>query len=284
MTYFNYLTVVAALVGAFAVASPPAPPSPAPGEEMVSLPGGAFLMGAEDGESYEKPVHRVTVSPFRMDRTEVTCGAFERFVAATRYVTDAERRGAALVFDPARDDFFPVKGATWRFPDGPAAKAAAPDEPASQVTWNDARAYARWANKRLPTEAEWEYAARGGLQSKRYPWGDAEPTKSQPRANLIGSEDGYAKAGPVGKYAPNGFGLYDMAGNLWEWCENDFVEEEYAKPSAAAAKPTGLNKVLRGGSWFCGGGHCRSYRVAARGYGGPSTPMEHRGFRCVADN
>src|SRR5437764_4191584 len=192
---------------------------------MVFIKGGTFSMGTDDGMPDEAPVHQVALQSFWMDAHEVTVAEFAKFVAATNYETDAEKFGWSGVFNMKTGAWENVNGASWRHPDGPASQANS-DEPVCQVSWHDAAAYARWAGKRLPTEAEWEYAARGGLTGKRYAWGDELRPGGKPVANWWQGhfperntgEDGYIGRAPVGQFAPNGYGLFDMAGNVWEWC------------------------------------------------------------------
>lgn len=258
--------------------------------DMLFIQGGKFLMGTDDGFPYEGPAHEVTVESFWMDAHEVTVAEFDGFVAATGHVTEAEKFGWSGVFDLETRDWKRTDGATWRHPHGPHSTAVA-DEPVMQVSYNDALAYARWAKKRLPTEAEWEYAARGGLAGKTYAWGDELSPGGKCAANwwqgsfpqVNTGEDGYVGLAPVGKFAPNGFGLYDMAGNVWEWCADWFDEGYYSKNSGI--NPTGPRKgeerIMRGGSWMCSEDYCRGYRVAARSHATPDTALNNLGFRCV---
>jgi len=258
--------------------------------DMVFIRGGKFLMGTDDGFPYEAPAHEVTVESFWMDAHEVTAAEFARFVTATAYVTEAEKFGWSGVFDLETREWKRVDGATWQHPHGPRS-AANNDEPVMQVSYNDALAYAQWAKKRLPTEAEWEYAARGGLAGKIYDWGDELNPDGKPAANWWqGSfparntgEDGYVSVAPVGKFAPNGFGLYDMAGNVWEWCADWFDEKYYSKSSGInpTGPKTGQERVMRGGSWMCSENYCQGYRVAARSHATPDTALNNLGFRCV---
>jgi formylglycine-generating enzyme required for sulfatase activity len=259
---------------------------------MVFIKGGTFSMGTADGMPAEAPVHRVAVRSFWMDAHEVTVAEFTKFVAATNYQTDAEKFGWSGVFNMKAGAWENVNGASWRHPDGPASQAN-PDEPVCQVSWCDAAAYAQWAGKRLPTEAEWEYAARGGMTGKRYAWGDELRPGGKPVANWWQGhfperntgEDGFIGRAPVGQFAPNGYGLFDMAGNVWEWCADWFAAEYYARsPSTNPAGPdTGTERVLRGGSWMCSENYCTNYRVAARSHATPDSGLNNLGFRCVSD-
>ena len=213
-------------------------------------------MGTGDGFPDEAPAHKVAVESFWMDSHEVTAAEFAQFITATGYVTEAEKFGWSGVFDLETREWKRVDGANWRHPHGPHS-AANNDEPVMQVSYNDALAYAHWAKKRLPTEAEWEYAARGGLAGKIYDWGDELNPDGKYAANWWqGSfparntgEDGYVGLAPVGKFAPNGFGLYDMAGNVWEWCADWFDEKYYSKSSGInpTGPPNGEERVMRGG-------------------------------------
>ena len=276
---------------------------------MVLVPAGEFLMGSNDADARpnESPARRVTVGAFFMDRTEVTNAQFAEFVAATGYMTVAERpvdwdvlrrqvppgtpkpademlQPGALVFAPPGtpvpiDDpsgwWSWTVGACWRHPEGPGSDISGRmDHPVVHVAFDDAVAYATWAGKRLPTEAEWERAARGGLEGKRFVWGDGalDPSRCNvwqgdfPWRNT--AEDGFVRTAPVGTYAPNGFGLVDMAGNVWEWCSDKFAPGE---------------RVHRGGSYLCNPSYCSSYRPSARMGCTPDTALGHLGFRCVRD-
>ena len=270
----------------------PAPSLPPEKDGMVLLTGGAFQMGQRDGMTYETPVHTVTVKPFWMDAREVTVANFARFVAAAGYRTDAEKFGWSGVFNRTSGAWERSDGADWQHPDGPNSQAA-PDEPVCQISWRDAAAYAKWAGKRLPTEAEWEYAARGGLTGKKYAWGDELRPDGKPVANWWQGrfpeqdtgEDGFRQRAPVGRFAPNGYGLYDVAGNVWEWCADWYADDYYQNspqenPPGAA---NGAERVIRGGSWMCAENFCTNYRVAARSHATPDSGLNNLGFRCVRD-
>ena len=264
---------------------------------MVRIAGGAFLMGSEDDETFpgdgEGPVREVTLPPYWMDATAVSNGDFAAFVGATRHVTDAERFGWSFVFyallepagrDAARGDVVPdapwwlaVDGASWRHPEGRASSIEDRlDHPVVHVSWRDAAAYAAWAGKRLPTEAEWENAARGGLVQAKYPWGDELRPDGVHRCNIWQGrfpeintgEDGYLGTAPVTAFAPNGYGLYNVAGNVWEWCADWW---------SAAVR----TKVIRGGSYLCHASYCNRYRVAARSSNTVDSSTGHTGFRCA---
>jgi formylglycine-generating enzyme required for sulfatase activity len=296
---------------------------PAP-DGMVWIPGGTFLMGNEHGAPDERPVHEVTVSGFWMDRTEVTNAQFRRFVEATGYVTIAERTPRAadfpgapadklvpgsLVFrEPpgpvAREEWWTwweyLAGACWRHPEGPGSDLAGRDDhPVVHVCWDDAVAYAQWAGKRLPTEAEWEWAARGGLAQKAYVWGDEQVPEGKWRANIWQGrfprentkDDGFVRAAPVGSFPPNGFGLLDMSGNVWEWCADWYRPDTYATSPARDPRgpessfdpqePDIAKRVNRGGSFLCSDSYCIGYRPSARMKSSPDTGLCHTGFRCV---
>jgi formylglycine-generating enzyme required for sulfatase activity len=260
---------------------------------MVELPGGSFLMGNDRPDGYpedgEGPVREVTVDAFAIDAVTVTNAAFSEFVAATDHVTDAERFGWSFVFAGfLPDDTAPTRGvagaewwrevfgADWRHPEGPSSQLAGREEhPVVHVSSHDAEAFARWAGKRLPTEAEWEYAARGGLVQRRFPWGDElEPGYHRmnvwqgdfPRLNTL--DDGYAGTAPVRTYPPNGYGLYEMTGNVWEWTASWF-------------DATRLSRAMRGGSYLCHASYCNRYRVDARSANTPDSSTGNLGFRCV---
>lgn len=268
------------------------------GDGMVSLPGGEFLMGAEDAEGFpadgEGPVRAVRIEPFRIDACAVTNGRFAEFVEDTGYVTDAERLGWSYVFAgflPAalrrgapRPEHTPwwcgVAGAVWNRPEGPGSSVEErADHPVVHVSWQDAAAYAAWAGKRLPTEVEWEYAARGGLEQKRYPWGDELDPDGEYRCNIWRgtfptkntAADGYRGTAPVNAFEPNGFGLHNVSGNVWEWCADRWSAEHTAW-------------VIRGGSYMCHQSYCNRYRVAARSANTPDSSSGHTGFRCTQNS
>lgn len=291
---------------------PPVSASNAGGtDDMVRLPGGVFLMGTDDEEGFpadgEGPVRQVKVSPFLIGRYAVTNELFGRFVAGTGYVTEAERFGWSYVFaafvpaelrrGAARPRETPwwcgVPGACWRAPEGPGSGLAdRADHPVVHVSWNDALAYCRWSGTRLPTEAEWEYAARGGLEQRRFPWGDELTPGGEHRCNIWQgrfptkntAEDGYKGTAPVDAFPPNGFGLHNVSGNVWEWCADWWTTEH---PAARRTDPTGPRggsaKVMRGGSYLCHNSYCNRYRVAARTSNTPDSTTGNLGFRCVRD-
>jgi formylglycine-generating enzyme required for sulfatase activity len=259
---------------------------------MAAIPGGTFRMGTDDGMPFEQPVHGVAVKPFRIDAAEVTVAEFAKFIEATSCRTEAERFGSSGVFDLEAGEWRMTDGADWRHPDGPQSTASQ-EEPVVQVSWNDANAYAKWVGKRLPTEAEWEFAARGGLEGKTYAWGDELRPGGKPVANWWqGSfpekntvEDGFLTRAPVRSFAANGYGLYDVAGNVWEWTADWYAEDYYAHspqndPKGPAA---GEERVIRGGSWMCAENFCTNYRVAARSHATPETGLNNLGFRVAAD-
>jgi len=269
-------------------------------------------MGDPFDEGYpadgETPVHRVRLRPFHIDETAVTNAAFAAFVDASGHVTDAERFGSSAVFvhavaaerrdvlgqAPGAPWWLEVAGADWRHPEGRRSDVGAqPDHPVVHVSWRDASAYARWAGKRLPTEAEWEYAARGGLRSRRFPWGDELTPGGQWECNIWqGSfpdhntrEDGYLTTAPVRAYRPNGHGLWNAAGNVWEWCADWFASDWYARsPRDDPQGPAeGSRRVMRGGSYLCHDSYCHRYRVAARSANTPDSSSANAGFRCASD-
>ena len=285
--------------------------------DMVWIPGGEFTMGtdAEWGRPEERPAHRVRVDGFHMDRTEVTNAQFDAFVRATGYRTTAERPPLAgellpqlpqgtpspdpgalvpgsLVFTPLRSPWWTwTPGADWRHPEGPRSSIAGREHhPVVHVSWEDAAAYARWCGKRLPTEAEWEFAARGGIDGARYVsprqanlWQGSFPDRNS-------GEDGYAGTAPVGSFPPNGYGLRDMSGNVWEWCSDYFDPAHYRGRSGVTVNPKGppspagpARRSQRGGSFLCSDTYCSRYRPAARQGCAPDTGMSHLGFRCVKE-
>lgn len=306
--------------------------------DMVLIKGGTYLMGGDNAQAAEDelPKHKVEVSSFWMDTHEVTDAQFRKFVEATGYVTTAERNPdweqikrelppntpkpadsllvpSSLVFTPPNhpvnlNDYSQwwrwVKGADWKHPNGPASNIKGKDNyPVIQVSWDDAMAYCKWTGKRLPTEAEWEYAARGGLTNKPYPWGTEDISIGKSKANCWDGHfpdkntgrDGYTGLSPVGAYAPNGCGLYDMAGNVWEWCA-DWYRSDYYKslaPLGTTKNPRGPagsydpeepyapKKVTRGGSFMCNESYCSGYRVSRRMKSTYDSGMSNLGFRCV---
>jgi formylglycine-generating enzyme required for sulfatase activity len=280
---------------------------------MVHLPGGTFLMGTDDAEGFpddgEGPVREVTVRPFLIDRCAVSTNQFATFIQETGYVTEAERFGWSFVFyqfvprasagavmgsaSPA-PWWLGVQGAYWAAPDGPGSDVRGRgDHPVVHVSWNDAVAYCAWAGKRLPTEAEWEYAARGGLAQRRYPWGDDLTPHGRHRCNIWQGEfptrntadDGYPGTAPVKAFRPNEFGLYNIVGNVWEWCADWFsptfhIDGPRDNPTGP---PTGTDRVTRGGSYLCHASYCNRYRVAARSHNTPDSTTGNTGFRCARD-
>lgn len=279
---------------------------------MLRVPGGEFAMGDHDGDGYpgdgEGPVHQVRLPAFRIDATAVTNAEFAAFVDDTGHLSDAEDLGVGAVFHLAVAPRSPhvthalegtpwwlaVRGADWRHPEGPDSSVAdRADHPVVHVSWRDAAAYAAWAGKRLPTEAEWEHAARGGLDGARYPWGDERTPDGTwrcniwqgdfPRANSL--DDGWLTTAPVASYEPNGFGLHQAVGNVWEWCADWFDPTYYRRsPRDSPQGPaSGDLRVMRGGSYLCHDSYCRRYRVAARSGNTPDSASANLGFRCAAD-
>lgn len=314
------------------------PPGPAP-DGMVWVPGGEFAMGSDASNDSlcglpgvtrdAQPIHRVYVDGFWMDKTEVSNEQFRKFADATGYVTIAERTPTAEEFPGAPPEnlvagsvvFAPtdhpvplnnhyqwwtyVKGANWRHPLGPGSDLKGKEKyPVVHIAYPDAVAYAKWAGKRLPTEAEWERAARGGLDGKVYAWGDELKPGGKWMANIYQGrfpvkdtgEDGFAGIAPVAQFPPNGYGLYDMAGNVWEWCSDWYRPDYYvklAKAGGVARNPQGPDspydpsepgekkRVHRGGSFLCTDQYCTRYMVGTRGKGEVTTGCNHLGFRCV---
>lgn len=280
---------------------------------MVAIPGGTFLMGTEDADGFpedgEGPVRAVTVRPFHMDVCAVSNRQFSRFVKETGYRTDAERLGNAFVFHlfvtpkAARrvkravlgvEWWHCVPGACWRHPEGEGSDIRERmDHPVVQVSWNDAQAYCAWAGKRLPTEAEWECAARGGRVQQRFPWGMELEPGGEHRCNVWQGRfpdentraDGYAATCPVRAFPPNDYGLYNIVGNVWEWCWDWFSPDWHRDASMdhPAGPPTGEARAMRGGSHLCHASYCNRYRVAARTKNTPDSATGNLGFRCVVD-
>jgi sulfatase modifying factor 1 len=277
--------------------------------QMTALPGGHFRMGSEDGiypADGEGPIRGVTVSPFSIAAHAVTNEQFAAFVSATGYQTDAESCGSSFVFaDFVHPDsrafvrgrvtgiswWADVEGATWRTPEGPGSSIDDRlDHPVVHVTHRDAVAFCEAYGSRLPTEAEWEFAARGGLEQRRYPWGDELLPDGRWRCNVWqgtfpghnSAEDGYAGTAPVDVFAPNGYGLYNIVGNVWEWCSDWFSPRP---PTSAEPDPTGpgagSGRVIRGGSYLCHDSYCFRYRVAARSSNTADSSTGHTGFRVV---
>ena len=281
--------------------------------EQVYIPGGTFLMGTNGKEGYpddgEGPARRVKVDPFQMDVHAVTNEAFGAFIDDTGYVTEAEKFGWSFVFYQFVSDktkrrvkrvvphtpwWLVVQGACWKHPEGPDSNIAEKmDHPVVHVSWNDAKAYAEWAGKRLPTEAEWEFAARGGLEQKLYPWGDELMPDGEHRCNIWQGEfpktntkaDGHAGTAPADSFPPNGYGLYNTVGNVWEWCGDWFAKS--TKNRGGKNNPKGPKKgdfrIMRGGSYLCHDSYCNRYRVAARTKNTPDSASGNIGFRCVTD-
>ncbi len=307
---------------------------------MAWIPAGTFMMGSANKQAFhdEFPRHRVKLNGFWMDKTLVTNDEFRKFVNATGYVTTAEKKpdwnelkkqappgtpkpddkllvAASLVFTPPNH---PVnlenagqwwtwqKGASWKHPHGPGSDIKGKENyPVVQVSWYDAQAYCKWAHKRLPTEAEWEWAARGGLVDKEFPWGDEPVNVGKLKANTWQGhfpdkntlDDKFYYTSPVGSFPANGYGLFDMAGNAWEWC-SDFYNANYytainnangvSNPAGPAKSydpddPYASKRVLRGGSFLCNASYCSGYRVANRQKSTEDSGTEHTGFRCVMD-
>ncbi|MGA1539438.1 MAG: formylglycine-generating enzyme family protein [Chthoniobacterales bacterium] len=342
MKYALLITLLG-LAGCQPVAGPPS--------GMVLIPGGDFIMGSDADYAYpnEKPAHRVEVAPFYLDAKPVTNADFAKFVADTGYITVAERpvdweemkkqlppgtpkppdevlQPGSLVFQPTAG---PVDlrdmgnwwrwthGASWRHPEGPGSTIEGrEDHPVVQVAFEDAQAYARWAGKRLPTEAEWEFAARGGLENQRYAWGAEERPDGKIMANRWtgdfpyrnDGEDGFPGTAPVGTFPANGYGLYDMGGNVWNWCSDLYRADTFARragdaqaccdpqgPDTTAGErpmpgdpsppmvPGAIRRVTKGGSFLCHPEYCESYRPSARRGTEPDTGSSHVGFRCALD-
>ena len=307
---------------------------------MTWIPGGTFRMGADNTQASEDeyPKHTVTVNGYWIDRTEVTNAQFAAFVKATGYITTAERKpdwqelkqqlppgtqkpdesmlvAASLIFSPPDhpvplDDYSQwwswKKAASWKHPHGPGSDWKGKEKyPVVHISWYDAQAYGRWAGKRLPTEAEWEFAARGGLKDNTYPWGNEPVNTGKKKGNFWEGHfpdkntngDNYYYTAPVGSFDPNGYGLYDMAGNVWEWCADYYNNSYYAtvdrpggvtnpkgpEKSYDPDEPYAKKRVIRGGSFLCNESYCTGYRVSRRMKSTEDSGMAHVGFRCVSD-
>lgn len=278
---------------------------------MIYLQGGTFLMGTDDRDGFpadgEGPVREVALDPFWVDPTTVTNAEFKKFIDETHYKTDAERYGWSFVFygllSEAMRNTHPqvaaqtpwwcaIPGATWDHPEGKDSEVIERmDHPVVHVSWNDAMAFCQWAGKRLPTEAEWEYAARGGLIQKKFPWGDELTPHGEQRCNIWQGhfpdynslEDGYLGTAPAKSFPPNNFGLYNMSGNVWEWCNDWFSPDFHQKDSRVNPKgpQSGQSRVIRGGSFLCHHSYCNRYRVAARSSNTPDSTTSNMGFRCA---
>lgn len=288
------------------------PPGSHP-RELVELPGGRFLMGTDSDEGFpadgEGPVREVRLDAFAIDALAVSNDDFARFVEATGYVTEAERFGWSFVFHlfvsrtarkrgevravPGLDWWLGVERACWKRPEGRGSNLKGRgDHPVVHVSYADAQAYCRWAGLRLPTEAEWEYAARGGLAQRRFAWGDELTPAGRHMANIWQGtfptrnteDDGWAGTAPVDAFAPNGFGLYNVAGNVWEWCADWFSPEWHVAERAETREnprgpKQGERRVNRGGSYLCHHSYCNRYRVAARSSNTPDSSTGNLGFR-----
>lgn len=283
---------------------------------MIRLAGGTFLMGTEDTIGFpadgEGPVRQISLDPFYMDATSVTNTQFDAFIKATGYRTDAEKFGYSYVFhlflDPELKSqlkhlgrqlaglewWYHVEGADWNHPEGPETDLSdRMDHPVVHVSWRDAQAYCQWAGKRLPSEAEIEYAARGGLAQKRYAWGDKLRPGGKHMCNIWQgkfpfnntAEDGYTGTAPAESYEPNGYGLYNMAGNVWEWAFDNWspIAHIHGSRENPIGPSQGDRRVIRGGSYLCHFSYCNRYRVAARTSNTPDSSTGNTGFRCVSD-
>lgn len=259
-------------------------------EGMVFVPGGKTTIGSEDGKSNEEPVFETEVEPFFMDKNLVTVAEFRKFIEETEYETEAEEIGNGVVFDFNRGDWTVMEDVSWEYPNGPDGELAVDNHPVRQVSWNDAQAYLEWTGKRLPTEIEWEHAAKGGKNSNApYSWGESLVEKGEFKANTWNgtfpiqnvAEDGYVQTSPVGEFNVTELGLTDIGGNVWEWTESwyrpYYHQDEPYKPNSMS------EKVIRGGSFMCHESYCHGYRVSARSHTPPDNSLFHVGFRGVKD-
>lgn len=280
-------------------------------ENMIEIPKGEFLMGTNTKEGFpadgEGPIRKVAIDSFYIDKYTVTNAEFLEFIEDTNYKTEAEKFGWSFVFYMFLSEevakkvsqnvagtpwWYVVEGANYKHPEGPGSSISdRMDHPVVHVSWNDANAYAKWAGKRLPTEAEWEYAARGGLEQKMYPWGNELTPSGEHHCNIWQgtfpktntAEDGYKSTAPVDAYKPNGFGLYNVSGNVWEWCSDWFTRGLHNKGGRSNPKgpAEGEARVMRGGSYLCHKSYCNRYRVAARSSNTPDSSTGNIGFRCA---
>jgi len=302
-----------------AAPAPIPPGGPAPSAQgstlvepgLIALDGGEFTMGTDGDYGYvvdgEGPAHRVTLSPFAIGRCAVTNEQFAAFAAATGYRTEAELHGGSFVFAGLLPDDLPptqavaaapwwraVEGAEWRHPEGPGSGLAdRAEHPVVHVSWNDASAFCRWSGTRLPSEAEWEYAARGGLAGQRFPWGEELEPGGEHRMNVFQGSfpdenecaDGYAGTAPATAFAPNGFGLHNVTGNVWEWAADRFDRNWYADspPVDPRCEEGEGPRVMRGGSYLCHASYCNRYRVDARSSTAADGSTGNLGFRVARD-
>lgn len=283
---------------------------------MKKLDGGAFLMGTDRPEAWasdgEGPVREITLRPFYLDVCAVTNAQWEEFVGATNYVTEAENFGWSYVFHKhvagkvrqasqgvagGAEWWLGIEGANWRRPEGAGSNIRKRmDHPVVHVSWNDTQVYCAWAGKRLPTEAEWEYAARGGLVQKLYPWGDEltpkdKKGKPEHKCNIWQGKfpdfnsgaDGHIGSAPAKSFAPNAWGFYNMSGNVWEWCHDWFSATHSPLHDNPQGPSGGTHKIIKGGSYLCHASYCNRYRVAARTANTPDSSTAHCGFRCARD-
>lgn len=287
-------------------------------EGMIWIPGGTFTMGGDSlhAQPDEFPAREITVSGFWMDQTEVTNAQFQEFVDDTGYLTTAEIPfssndpgsvvflGAEQLEDGPGSWWGWITGSNWKHPEGPnSSLKGRMNHPVVHVSWDDAIAFSRWAGKRLPTEAEWEFAARGGLEKAPWTWGNEENPGGKWYANIWQGEfpskdkktDGFSGTAPVGSFPANGWGLQDMAGNVWEWCADWYRPDAYSLTANRVKNPKGpadsfdpsepgiKKRVMRGGSWLCSDLYCAGYRPGARMKTSPDTGLNHTGFRCAKD-
>lgn len=282
-------------------------------DKMVYIPGGSFMMGANEKEQNiidgEGPARKIKINPFYMDSVAVTNSDFAAFVNSTGYKTDAEQFGWSFVFYQflsiklsskvnqavqGAPWWLVIEGVNWKKPSGPDSDIEdLMNHPVVHISWNDAIAYCDWSGKRLPTEAEWEYAARGGLQQKKYPWGNTLKPGGKHYCNIWQGnfpehntkDDGYVGTSPSFSFPPNNYGLYNMSGNVWEWCSDWFVRSNRDKGGRENPRgpAKGETKVIRGGSYLCHHSYCNRYRVAARTSNTPDSSTGNLGFRCVVD-
>jgi sulfatase modifying factor 1 len=257
---------------------------------MVYIQGGITTIGSNDGLPNEQPVFEISVNPFLMDKNLVTVSEYRKFVLDTQYISESELFNNGVVFDFDKGEWFLKEGVTWEYPNGKDSKIAEDDHPVRMVSWNDATEYLKWIGKRLPTEIEWEHAAKGAENINRiYSWGDSLVVEGKFKANTWNGkfpvantvDDGYLQTSPVGAFNITELGLTDMGGNVWEWTQSWY--RSYADRNIPFQPASNSEKVLRGGSFMCHVSYCHGYRTTARSHTPPENSLFHVGFRGVMD-
>ncbi|MGL4630598.1 MAG: formylglycine-generating enzyme family protein [Leadbetterella sp.] len=268
-------------------------PTSTPPQGMIAVPGGNVQIGSEGGFEGERPMFWARLKPFFMDENLVTVREFRKFIQATKYITEAQKFGNAGIIDETTGGAWILQdGANWEYPMGPKFPKAPDNHPVTQVSWNDATAYAKWAGKRLPSEIEWEHAARNGKNTRsKYPWGENITENGKYKANIWqgkfpisnSNEDTYRITSPVGAFGKTPIGLTDMCGNVWQWTACRRFDYMALFKEGFDPKDFSVNKIERGGSFLCEPGWCHGYRVSGKSSTSPETSLFHVGFRCVKD-